>query len=377
MNKSFLQVDVFTSQPLRGNPAAVVFDADDLDARTMQRIAREMNLSETVFVLAPESPDTDYRVRIFTPSSELPFAGHPTIATASAVRAHRGDLVDASLLRQACGIGIVPVEVVPTEGSPIYWMTQASPQFRNTAIGPGEMSALLGCDANMLAAMPVEVVSTGIPWLIAELRSIGCGVVLIGDGDVAGVIAVTDEDTTIDMYMGQGGAPEGVLAAAALRCVGGQFNGRLVFRNEDEKARARKWGIEDLGRIYKLEDLAKGDCIFAATGVTDGSLLGGVKRRRKPTGEVIHFNPWRDFNDAAPQEDPFGIEPDADQLATFLDVVFGYCEGLIPVRGFVDKGQGRDGKPNNIWIDADAAAIFAHADRHHHCRRRSGRVRPA
>ena len=116
--------------------------------------------------------------------------------------------------------------------------------------------------------------------LIAELRSIGCGVVLIGDGDVAGVIAVTDEETTIDMYMGQGGAPEGVLAAAALRCAGGQFNGRLVFRNEDEKARARKWGIEDLDRIYKLEDLAKGDCIFAATGVTSGSLLDGVKRLR-------------------------------------------------------------------------------------------------
>ncbi|RZV31023.1 MAG: class II fructose-bisphosphatase [Sphingomonadaceae bacterium] len=115
--------------------------------------------------------------------------------------------------------------------------------------------------------------------LIAELRGLGCGVVLIGDGDVAGVIAVTDEDTTIDLYMGQGGAPEGVLAAAALRCVGGQFNGRLVFRNEDEKARARKWGIEDLDRIYKLEDLAKGDCIFAATGVTQGSLLDGVKRK--------------------------------------------------------------------------------------------------
>jgi fructose-1,6-bisphosphatase II / sedoheptulose-1,7-bisphosphatase len=116
--------------------------------------------------------------------------------------------------------------------------------------------------------------------LIAELRGIGCGVVLIGDGDVAGVIAVTDEETTIDMYMGQGGAPEGVLAAAALRCVGGQFNGRLVFRNDDEKARAHKCGIEDLGRIYKLEDLAKGDCIFAATGVTSGSLLDGVKRLR-------------------------------------------------------------------------------------------------
>ena len=118
--------------------------------------------------------------------------------------------------------------------------------------------------------------------LIAELRALGCGVVLIGDGDVAGVIAVTDEDTTIDMYMGQGGAPEGVLAAAALRCVGGQFNGRLVFRNDDEKARARKWGIpdEDFDRIYKLEELAKGDCIFAATGVTSGSLLDGVKRKR-------------------------------------------------------------------------------------------------
>ncbi|MDG5752171.1 class II fructose-bisphosphatase [Qipengyuania sp. XHP0211] len=119
--------------------------------------------------------------------------------------------------------------------------------------------------------------------LIAELRSIGCGVVLIGDGDVAGVIAVTDEDTTIDMYMGQGGAPEGVLAAAALRCVGGQFNGRLVFRNEDEKARARKWGIEDFDRIYTRDDLVKGDCIFAATGVTSGSLLEGVKYRRGGT----------------------------------------------------------------------------------------------
>ncbi|PIW54507.1 MAG: fructose-bisphosphatase class II [Sphingomonadales bacterium CG12_big_fil_rev_8_21_14_0_65_65_10] len=127
--------------------------------------------------------------------------------------------------------------------------------------------------------------------LIAELRGLGCGVVLIGDGDVAGVIAVTDPDTTIDMYMGQGGAPEGVLAAAALRCVGGQFNGRLVFRNEDEKERARKWGIadEDFDKIYKLDELARGDCIFAATGVTDGSLLEGVKRLRsgKMTTESV------------------------------------------------------------------------------------------
>ena len=113
--------------------------------------------------------------------------------------------------------------------------------------------------------------------LIAELRGIGCGIMLIPDGDVAGVIATTNPDTTIDIYMGSGGAPEGVLAAAALRCVGGQFKGRLLFRNEDEKARARKWGITDLNYIYDLTELAKGDCIFAATGVTDGSLLDGVK----------------------------------------------------------------------------------------------------
>ena len=116
--------------------------------------------------------------------------------------------------------------------------------------------------------------------LIAELRGLGCGIMLIPDGDVAGVIAVTDPETTIDVYMGSGGAPEGVLAAAALRCVGGQFKGRLLFRNDDERARAAKWGVEDLDRIYDLHDLAKGDVIFAATGVTDGSLLQGVKRRK-------------------------------------------------------------------------------------------------
>jgi fructose-1,6-bisphosphatase II / sedoheptulose-1,7-bisphosphatase len=116
--------------------------------------------------------------------------------------------------------------------------------------------------------------------LIAELRALGCGIALIPDGDVAGVIATTNPDTGIDIYMGSGGAPEGVLAAAALRCVGGQLQGRLLFRNDDERGRARRWGIDDLDRIYALEDLASGDVIFAATGVTDGSLLKGVKRRR-------------------------------------------------------------------------------------------------
>ena len=116
--------------------------------------------------------------------------------------------------------------------------------------------------------------------IIAELRELGCGIQLIPDGDVAGVIATADPDTGIDVYMGTGGAPEGVLAAAALRCVGGQIQGKLVFRNDDEIARAHRWGIEDLDRVYTIEDMAKGDCIFAATGVTDGSLLEGVHRRK-------------------------------------------------------------------------------------------------
>jgi fructose-1,6-bisphosphatase II / sedoheptulose-1,7-bisphosphatase len=116
--------------------------------------------------------------------------------------------------------------------------------------------------------------------LIAELRGLGCGIQLIPDGDVAGVIAVPDPDTGIDLYLGSGGAPEGVLAAAALRCVGGQFQGRLLFRNDAERGRAHRWGVQDLNRIYHLEDLAKGDVIFAATGVTNGSLLAGVMRRK-------------------------------------------------------------------------------------------------
>jgi fructose-1,6-bisphosphatase II / sedoheptulose-1,7-bisphosphatase len=112
--------------------------------------------------------------------------------------------------------------------------------------------------------------------IIGALRKIGARVVLISDGDVAGVIQTTDPATHIDMYLGQGGAPEGVLAAAALRCIGGQIQTRLVFRNDDERARAAKAGITDLNRKYALDDMVKSDVIFSATGVTDGAMLEGV-----------------------------------------------------------------------------------------------------
>ena len=114
--------------------------------------------------------------------------------------------------------------------------------------------------------------------LIAKVREAGARIMLITDGDVAGVIATTRPDTGVDMYIGSGGAPEGVLAAAALRCIGGYMQGRLLFRNDDERGRAHRIGIKDLSRKYGLTDLAKGDVMFAATGVTDGSMLKGVKR---------------------------------------------------------------------------------------------------
>ena len=120
--------------------------------------------------------------------------------------------------------------------------------------------------------------------LIAAVRECGSRIRLIGDGDVAGVIATSRPDSGIDIYMGAGGAPEGVLAAAALRSIGGQMQGKLKFRNDGEKERAKRMGVTDLERVYNLHDLASGDVMFAATGVTDGTMLKGV--RRTPDGLV-------------------------------------------------------------------------------------------
>ncbi len=114
--------------------------------------------------------------------------------------------------------------------------------------------------------------------MIAEIRTTGAAIRLITDGDVAGVIHCAEPNTGIDMYMGSGGAPEGVLAAAALKCMGGQMFGKLVFRNDDEKGRAKNAGITNFDRVYTRDDMVTGDVIFAATGVTDGSILPGIKR---------------------------------------------------------------------------------------------------
>lgn len=142
--------------------------------------------------------------------------------------------------------------------------------------------------------------------LIAKVREAGARIMLISDGDVSGVIATSQATSGVDIYMGSGGAPEGVLAAAALRCIGGQIQGRLLFRNDDEKSRAKRWGITDLDRKYGLMELAGGDVMFAATGVTTGPMLRGVRRyhggaythsiiMRSTTGTVRTIEATHDF----------------------------------------------------------------------------------
>ena len=152
--------------------------------------------------------------------------------------------------------------------------------------------------------------------LIAEVRAAGARIMLISDGDVSGVIATAEPESWVDLYIGSGGAPEGVLAAAALRCIGGQMQGRLLFRNESEASRARRLGITDLNRKYGLLDMARGDVMFAATGVTNGTMVRGVRRfadgartqsiiMRSKTGTVRTieaYHDWRRNPDGAGSE---------------------------------------------------------------------------
>lgn len=161
------------------------------------------------------------------------------------------------------------------------------------AIGPGYPAGIVNLDASPQENIENLANAKGVPVheitacildrprharLIEAVRATGAAIRLIGDGDVAGVIHTTNPDETgIDIYMGTGGAPEGVLAAAALRCIGGQMQGRLQLNTEEKIERAAKMGISDPNKVYSMEEMARGDVLFAATGVTDGNLLSGVK----------------------------------------------------------------------------------------------------
>ena len=161
------------------------------------------------------------------------------------------------------------------------------------AIGPGYPKGLVDIDASPVDNINALAKAKGVKpnmitacimdrprhaKLIEAVRTTGASIRLIGDGDVAGIIHTTDPDETgIDIYMGIGGAPEGVLAAAALRCIGGQMQGRLQLNTQEKIERAAKMGVKDPNKVYTMEEMAKGDVLFAATGVTDGNLLSGVK----------------------------------------------------------------------------------------------------
>ena len=161
------------------------------------------------------------------------------------------------------------------------------------AIGPGLEKDLINIDntplsnlQNLAKAKKVDISDLVVcildrprhEELIYKTREAGARIMLISDGDVAGIIATASRETGVDMYVGSGGAPEGVLAASALRCIGGQMWGRLTFRNDDERGRATRLGISDFNKIYTMNELAHGEVMFAATGVTDGSMLRGVRR---------------------------------------------------------------------------------------------------
>ena len=203
-------------------------------------------------------------------------------------------LEGTTLTAKAMGNALAVLAIAPRGGllhAPDTYMDKI-------AIGPGFPAGVVDLDRSpadnvrtLAAAKGVAPSDIGVCVLdrprhaaiIEDLRAVGACVHLISDGDVAGVIYTTDPTTGIDLYLGQGGAPEGVLAAAALRCVGGQFQGRLVFRNEEEKQRARRTGITDFDRKYDLTELVSTDVVFSATGVTNGALVQGVRRTASGT----------------------------------------------------------------------------------------------
>lgn len=169
----FWTVDAFTRERYSGNAAAIVFEAEGLEQDAMQAIAREMNLSETVFVLPPTEPSAHYWSRIFTPQSELPFAGHPTLATAFAMLASKRVEPSDDVLRQQCGIGVVPVEVQGNGGDDLrFAMTQGKPSYRDAGVDAKLAAEMLGCDASDIDDTGVEVVSTGLPWMIVPVRKL-------------------------------------------------------------------------------------------------------------------------------------------------------------------------------------------------------------
>ena len=246
-----------------------------------------------------------------------------TVAINGTVVIGEGEMDEAPMLyigeKVGCGGPLMDIAVDPLEGTSITakggqnaiatvalaergnFLHAPDIYMEKIAVGGGLPDGVVSLDApvkenlkNLALAKGVEVEELMVCMLdrdrhaemIAKIREAGARIMLIGDGDVAGVIAASQPGTGVDMYLGSGGAPEGVLSAAALRCIGGQMQGKLLFEDEAQVERARTMGITDPNRIYTIEEMAKGDVMFAATGVTSGPMLNGV--RRVGHGAVTH-----------------------------------------------------------------------------------------
>lgn len=246
-----------------------------------------------------------------------------TVAIDGTVVIGEGEMDEAPMLyigeKVGCGgpamdIAVDPLEgtIITAKGGPNAITTVALAERGNflnapdvymdkIAVGGGLPEGVISLDApvqenlkNLARAKRIEVSELMVCMLdrerhaeaIAKIREAGARILLLGDGDVAGVIAASLPGGGVDMYLGSGGAPEGVLAAAALRCTGGQMQGRLMFEDDAQVARAKAMGITDPTHIYTLEEMAKGDVMFAATGVTSGAMLEGV--RRVGQGAITH-----------------------------------------------------------------------------------------
>jgi fructose-1,6-bisphosphatase II / sedoheptulose-1,7-bisphosphatase len=202
------------------------------------------------------------------------------------------DPLEGATITARGGFNAIAVIALAEKGG---FLTTPDIYMEKIAVGRGLPDGVVGLDqepgenlANLAKAKDTDVSNLVVcildrprhAELIAKVREAGARIMLIEDGDVSGVVATAIPHSGVDAYMGVGGAPEGVLAAAALRCIGGQMQGRLVIRNDDDRAKAAKCGISDFARVYEVADLARGEVTFAATGVTNGAVLKGVRRTR-------------------------------------------------------------------------------------------------
>jgi fructose-1,6-bisphosphatase II / sedoheptulose-1,7-bisphosphatase len=244
----------------------VVIGEGEMDEAPMLYIGEKVGL----YAKAGGGPEVDIAVDPLEGTSITAKGGPNAIATVAL--AEKGGFLhapDIYMDKIAVGPGL-PDGVVHLDASP--------------AENLRELAKAKGCEISDLMVCTLD--RDRHKDLIKACRAAGARITLLGDGDVAGVINVSQAEAGIDIYMGSGGAPEGVLAAAALRCIGGQMQGRLMFEDEDQVARAKTMGIDDPKRIYSIEQMARGNVMFAATGVTSGAMLRGV--RRTPGGAYTH-----------------------------------------------------------------------------------------